>query len=121
MSTIGRMLRHRIAIERSVETGTDDYNQPVLAWDAIATDVPALVQPMDLREREQVNQAGAVVSDHKVFLFAQDIRSSDRVRFDPDDGRRFEVTEVPDAMGDEAHLVVRAKFVDPGVAPEEGS
>ncbi len=108
------MLRHSLAILRSTVTDdpltNDENNQPTRVEALLAT-VRGLVQPKSVREVAQLNQAGAVVSDHTIYLYPTDLREADRIRFDPDDGRRYEVRGVRDAAGIGHHLEVDAEMV----------
>jgi len=108
--SFGNMLIHRLAIERSTTGAVDDYNQPGQTWAAIAT-VRGLMQPKSVREVAQLNEAGAVVTDHTAFLLPTDLREADRIRFDPDDGRRYQITGVRNAAGIGHHLEVDCRLV----------
>lgn len=104
-------LVHRLAVERSAGNGVvDELNHEGRAWSTVAT-VDGLVQPKRVTEVAQLNEAGAVVSDHTIFLLPVDLREADRIRFEPDDGRRYEVRGVRDAAGIGHHLEVDARMV----------
>ncbi len=108
-------LIHSLAILRGTVTDdpltNDENNQPTRSPDAVLDTVRGLVQPKSVREVAQLNQAGAVVSDHTIYLYPTDLREADRIRFDPDDGRRYEVRGVRDAAGIGHHLEVDAEMV----------
>jgi head-tail adaptor len=103
-------LVHRLIIERSTAGAVDDYNQPTQAWATMAT-VPGLVQPKTAQEVPQLDQAGAVVSTHTIFVRPTDVLASDRIRFEIDDGRRFEIDGIRDAAGLGHHLEIDARVV----------
>jgi len=103
-------LLHSLVIERATEGAADEYNQPARTYEAFA-EVRGLVQPKTVREVALVSQAGAVVSTHTIYLRPTDLREADRIRFDPDDGRRYEVVGVRDAAGLGHHFEVDARMV----------
>ena len=105
------LLRHRLVIERVTNGAVDDRNMPAQTWATLA-EVPGLVQPKSAKELAQLSQGGPVSSDHTIFLMPTDLRESDRIRFDPDDGRRYEVVGVRDAAGWGHHLEVDATMVE---------
>ncbi len=105
-------LIHALIIERSTAGVVDDYNQPSQAWTTVAT-VKGLVQPKDMDEVAQLNEAGAVISDHRIYLLPTDVKGADRIRFDPDDGRRYQIVGVRDEAGIGHHLRVDARMVQP--------
>ena len=104
-------LVHALVIERATEGAVDDYNQPARTWAPLAT-IRGLVTPKSALEVAQFNQAGATVSTYTIYLRPTDLKASDWIRFEPDDGRRFEIDGVRDAAGlghhfeCDAHLVV---------------
>lgn len=110
-------LIHSLVIERATEgvaapgTPEADYNQPTETYAALAT-IKGLIQPKTAREVAQFNQAGAVVSTHTVYLRPTDLKAADRIRFDPDDGRRFEIDGIRDAAGRGHHLQADARLVE---------
>jgi len=57
--SIAHRLRHRVTIERKT-TGADAWGQPVEIWEAFASNVPAEVKPLSVREliAAQAEQAG---------------------------------------------------------------
>lgn len=110
MSFSARLL-HSLVIERGTpgtenpDTGHAPYTYATLAA------VKGLVQPKRATEVAALHQAGAVVSDHTIFLLPTDITEGDRVRFAVDDGRRYEIRGVRDAAGIGHHLEVDARLV----------
>ncbi len=107
-------LIHDLAVERATVTDdpltNDENNQPIRDYAAIST-VRGWVQPREAEEVAQINQGGVVVSDHRIYLAPTDVRAADRIRFDPDDGRRYEITAVRDAAGMGHHLELEAEMV----------
>ena len=123
------LLRHALVIERPFVTldgggdpVLDDYGQPVREFEVLA-DVRGLVQPMSnrgAREVALISQAGAAISDHTIFLSPTDLTTADRIRHEPDDGRRYEVIGIDDAGGQGHHLEVAARLIT-SPAEEVGS
>jgi len=75
---------HQLEIQRSTAGAPDDYNHPTQTWATIAT-VQGLVQPKDSVEVAQLNQAGAVASDHSIYLPATtDVDEADRLIYQGD-------------------------------------
>lgn len=103
-------LRHSLVLERPVAGADDGYGQATQTWTAIRS-LPGLVQPKTAREIALLSQAGAVVSEQTIYLLPGDVRAADRIRFEPDDGRRYELTGVRDAAGLGHHLECDAKIV----------
>jgi len=92
-------LVHSLAIVTPTDDVGDDpdeYGQPV---PGIPTTILAsgLIQPKTAREVALISQAGAQVSDHTVFLpEGTAVQSASYVRFQPDDGDRYEVVGIRD-------------------------
>lgn len=85
-------LVHRIAIVTpTVIADYDDYNQPVAGPPRVEV-VDGYLYPLNANERAQVNQGGAIVASHNVILPLRDVPESGWVRFDPDDGQRYDIT-----------------------------
>lgn len=104
-------LIHALVIERATSGAEDpETGQPALTYATLAA-VSGLIQPKNVREASMQSQAGAVVSTHTVYLRPTDLQERDRIRFEPDDGRRFEITGVRDAAGLSHHLEVDARVV----------
>jgi hypothetical protein len=110
MSFDSRM-RHVLIIERPTDGAVDDYNQPTVTYATLAS-VPGLVQPKNAREVMQLNQAGAVVSTHTIYLRPTEIQPSDRVRVaaGPMAGT-YEIDGVRDAAGLGHHYEIDARMV----------
>jgi hypothetical protein len=107
MAIASRLIR-TLVIERASDGAVDEYNQPSRIWATLAT-VRGLIQPKRAREVAQLNQAGAVVSTHTVFLAPTDVREADRIL--ADDGQRYEIDGVRDAAGLGHHLELDARTV----------
>lgn len=89
----------------------DDFGQPT-AQEPTLTAVRGLVQPRSAKEVALMHQAGAVVSDHVIFLPVMDLIGADAIEHDPDDGRRYEITGVREfAYGRSPHLEVDARMI----------
>jgi head-tail adaptor len=104
-------LVHEVAIERATPGTVDDYNQPSLTYATIAT-VPALVQPKSGRERAQLNEAGAVKAEYRIYLRPTDITEGDHL-IKQDSGEVYEIGFVADAAGIGHHLEIDATRVWP--------
>lgn len=109
---IGAMLIHRLAVLRYAEGARDEYGNPAQTQSVLASGVRGLVQPKNVREMAQPSQGGPVTSDHTIFLWPIDVHESDVIRFDPDDGRRYQVDGVRDAAGIGHHLELDAHMVE---------
>lgn len=120
MSFDARLL-HSLAVVRTPRDGPpDEWGQPTLGTPVVTT-FRGAIQPRSAREIALISQSGAEVSDHTLFCRPLDIRGGDYVRFEPDDGRRYEVLTVPDVAGLGHHLecalrMVEAEAMVPGQA-----
>lgn len=87
---------HALAIVTPTQSvgGVDDYGQPIPGEPTVAL-VSGLIQPKSSREVALASQAGVGVSTHTVFLARQDIAEGAYIRFQPDDGDRYEVVGPP--------------------------
>jgi hypothetical protein len=104
-------LIHGLVIERATPGAEDpETGQPALTY-AILAAVPGLIQPKRVRETELQSQAGAVTSTHTIYMRPTDLQEADRIRREPDDGVRYEITGVRDAAGIGHHLEVDARVV----------
>jgi hypothetical protein len=106
-------LRSSLVIIRRTGAGTfNDYNQEDITEADVAT-VKGELQYKDAPEMAQLNQAGVTVADVSIwFHTGTDIRGSDVVRRDPDDGLRYEVTQIrPKAMPGFSFTEVDARLV----------
>ena len=84
------LLIHHLLVERATSGAEDDYGQPVRTYATLAT-FRGRLTAKSVREIALLNQAGAVVSDYTLWTRPRDLGEADRIRFDPDDGRRFEI------------------------------
>lgn len=85
-------MTHRLAIVTpTVIADYDDYNQPIPGPPRVEL-VNGFLYPMSANERAQVNQAGAVVASHNVIFPMREIPEAGWIRFEPDDGDRYDIT-----------------------------
>lgn len=108
------LLIHKLAIERATSGAPDDYGQPSRTYATLAT-FRGRIEPKSAREVAALSGAGAVVSDHVLRTRPRDLRESDRIRFDPADGRLFEITGIRDMAGAGHHLTVDLTLIEAGV------
>ena len=108
------LLRHTLAVERATSGAPGSYGQPSRTFTTLATFCGRL-EPKSAREVAALHGAGAVVSDHTLRTRPRDLRASDRIRFEPDDGRRFEITGIRDPAGSGHHLTIDLTLVEAGV------
>lgn len=117
-------LTHSLALVTPTSSGSlDDYGQPV-PGDPVTVLLPGLIQPLTAREVAQINQAGAEVYDHRVYLrLRADPAPGAYIRFEPDDGDRYEVVGTSRYnFGNIQHLEVHVqRVVSPALAVESGS
>lgn len=113
MSFASRLV-HSLAIvtpTTAADGDLDDYGQPVAGEPTVVT-CRGLVQPKSAREVAQTNQAGAMVADHTIFLLPQTLSGAAYIRFDPDDGDRYEITGIRSFdFGTAPHLEVDARRI----------
>ena len=107
------LLIHTLAVERATPGADDEYGQPARTYATLAT-FRGRIEPKSAREVAQLSGAGAVVSDHTLRTRPRDLRASDRIRFEPDDGRRFEITGIR-LIGARHHLTIDLTLVEAGV------
>ena len=112
---IASRLTQTLVIQRAVEGAENERGQATLTWPDLAT-VNGLIQPKSAREVPSANQGGAVVATHTIYLLPTDLKASDRIRREPDDGDRFQLTGVRDAAGQGHHLECDAFVVTEGGA-----
>lgn len=117
------LLTHTVTIQRFSSSGNpandDEYGQPVRTPSTLAT-VKAAIQPKSDREIALTTQAGAALSDYRIYLMPRDITTADAIVHDARDcpmrpdlpDARFELVGVPDAAGLGHHLEVDAKLVE---------
>lgn len=110
MSFDSRLL-HEIVIERPTDGAVDEYNQPTTTYATLAT-VRGLVQPKSVREIAQLNQAGATVSTHTIYLRPTEIQPSDRVMVAAGAmAGTYEIDGVRDAAGLGHHYELDCRMV----------
>jgi head-tail adaptor len=102
-------LRHTVVIERATAGTADDYNQPAQTFAPIAT-VQALIQPKSGTERAQLNEAGVVRGQYRVFMPITDVVEGDHLVHGDE---VYELTFVADAAGAGHHLEIDAERVWP--------
>lgn len=103
------MFVHTIDVQRATSGAGDDYNQPGMTWATIAT-VKGLVEPKSSIEVAQLNQAGATVTDHSIFLpSTTDVREADRLLYQ---GETYQIEGLERrAYGRLRHLKANARKV----------
>lgn len=121
-----RFLVHRVSIVRQVtqtdglgDAVLDDYGQPVSIGDTVASDVPAGIQPRGAREIAALHEAGAVVSDTRIYLQGVTVRTSDAIHHDPTScpaspdlpAATYNVVSLRDAAGAGHHVELDARLV----------
>ena len=112
MSFASRLI-HSLAIVEPTTTGVlDDYGQPV-ASDPVVTLVAGLLQPIYRgREVPLTTQGGAELSSHRVYLLPQALSADAYIRFEPDDGDRYQVVDIKSfEFGHSPHLEVECKLI----------
>lgn len=110
MSFSSRLI-HSLAIVTPSDTGEDAFGQGD-GLGSVTVLVPGLVQPRSAREMALINEGGPGVSDHVIFLLPQELSQAAYIRFDPDDGRRYEVHGIRSfEYGGSPHLEVDARLV----------
>ena len=91
---IADRLVHALAVVTPTTDSTlDEYGQPV-AGEPIVELVDGLVQPRKVQEIALAHQAGAEIGDHVIFLPLGDHTSAAFVRFEPDDGVRYDIVGI---------------------------
>ena len=108
-----RLLIHRLAVERATSGALDAYGQPTRTFATLDT-FRGKLEPKSAREVAALHGAGAVVSDHTLRTRPRDLRESDRIRFEPADGRLFEITGVR-LIGARHHLTVDLTLLEAGI------
>jgi len=121
-----RFMRHRVSILRQVPTldvlgdaVLDDYGQPESQTDTVASDVAAGIQPRGMREIAALHEAGAVVSDTRIYLQGVAPRTSDAIYHDPAacpvstdlPEATYNIVALRDAAGAGHHVELDAKLV----------
>ncbi|HEU4571461.1 MAG TPA: hypothetical protein VFR93_02155 [Candidatus Limnocylindrales bacterium] len=117
-------LVHSLAIVTPTTDGTnDEYGQPVEA-DPVVDLVSGVIQPYTARrtgETPSTINAGAELSDHVVFMERRSVSNAAYIRYEPDDGDRYEIVGVRDYnFGRSPHLEIDVRRVK-GTALAVGS
>lgn len=85
----------RVKIVREMETGRDEYNEPIIDWRVVAT-----VWARQVPQRGSERFAAAQVAGTAVLTFQMryrsDLTASDRLEFE---GRSYEITAPPREIG----------------------
>lgn len=92
------MPQHRLVLERATPGAENDRGAAEQTW-ATAVEFWGWVQPMSIRELGDLTQAGAVVSDHKIYTHQDGIEEADRIRHEPADGRIYQIDRVVPQAG----------------------
>jgi hypothetical protein len=104
-------LLQEVAIMRSTPGAVDEYNMPALSWSTLAS-VRALIQPKRGLERAQLNEAGAVLGDYRVFMLPTDVTEGDNLVCQ-DPAGVWQIEFVADAGGVGHHLEIDATRLTP--------
>lgn len=78
MSGFDSRLIHMLVIERATAGAVDEYNNPTQVWATLAV-VPGRVQAKSGRELAQLNDAGPVRGEFRVFMRPTDVLESDHL------------------------------------------
>jgi hypothetical protein len=107
------LLRHVVVIERATDGPVDEYNTPTQVFAQLAV-VPALIQPLSARERIQLNEAGPIAADYRVFMRPTDVLESDHL-ICQDEGAAgiYQIRFVADAGGQDRSLELDCTRVYP--------
>ena len=98
------------------EYGHANPGEPIVDY------VAGMIQPKSQRELALANQGGAVISTHTVFLMRRTVSTAAFIRYEPDNGDRYEVTGVRDYnFGASPHLELDVLRISSPVIPQEGS
>lgn len=121
--SIASRLTHTVTIVRAPAASDDpddddEFGQPTYTESTYAT-VRAAIQPKTAQEIALTTQAGATVSDHRIFLLPISLSTSDAIVHEAQEcpmrpdlpDARYEVTSVPDAAGLGHHLEVEARVI----------
>jgi hypothetical protein len=106
-------LVHSLAIIRMIDGAVDpDTGHPARTPTVLATP-KGFVYPKSAREVAELSQAGAEVGEYSIILpHPTDVTGADYVRFEPDDGRRFEIKgRRPYEFGRDPLIALDAKLV----------
>jgi head-tail adaptor len=108
-------LTQTLVIERAAEGAENERGMAALTWATLAT-VKGLIYPKTAREVPQANQGGARIVTHRIYLLPTDLTAADRIRLEPDDGDRYQLTGVRNAGNRGHHLECDAYLVTEGGA-----
>lgn len=109
--TFRARLIHTVEIQRATAGAADDYGQPARTFASIGTE-RCLIQPKSGRELAQVNEAGPVRGEYRVFMLPTDVTEADHL-VRQDTAEVFEIGFVADAAGVGHHLELDASKVWP--------
>lgn len=126
---LGRFLTHRVTIVRRLldEETLDEYGQPTETEIELATDVAVAITPRKAIEQDLTSQSGAAISDHLIYLYPRDIRTSDLIRHihsecpveDSDlPDTDYEITTAELGAGAQHHIEIMARLVQRVGVPE---
>lgn len=111
MSFASRLI-HALVIVTPTDSGDEDEHGQPVAGDPIETAVAGLIQPRSAREVAQTSQAGPEIATHVAYLLPQELSGAAWIRFEPDDGRRYEITGIRRyEFGGSPHLEVDCRLV----------
>lgn len=115
-------LVHSLAIVTPTDSGTvDDRNQPVAGEPRVEL-VRGFLWPMNAREVSQASDAGAELANHAIVFALRDVSPAAYIRFQPDDGVRYQVQGVaPHNFGRDPLVLVWAQRLVPSTLPAEAS
>ena len=115
-------LIHKLAIVTPSTTGAvDDYGQPV-AGDPTTALVDGFLYPKKAQEVALSHQAGAELGDHNVIVKPQTVSSAAFIRFNPDDGVRYEIKgQQPHDFGNDPLLLIHVQRITSEVLAAEVS
>lgn len=120
MSFAARLI-HKLAVVTPTPGPADESGHSTEGT-PVVEEVNGLVQPRRATEVALLSQAGAPLSDHIVFLAPRALSQSAYIRFNPDDGRRYEIVGIRSfEFGKSPHLEVDSRLVGSPTAAEEGS
>lgn len=121
MSFAARLVHSLAIVTPTSDVTVTEYGQPV-AGEPLTVEVQGLIQPKSTREMALVSQAGAMVSDHTIYLQPRDLSGAAYIRREPDDGDRFEITGIRSyEFGRTPHLEVDCRRVVSEVLAVAGS
>ena len=91
---LAQRLVHSLAIVTPTDSGTtDERNQPIEGEPRVEL-ARGFLWPMNAREVAQANEAGVELANHAIVFALRDISPAAYIRFEPDDGVRYQVQGV---------------------------